>query len=130
MFGLFGSEFHIFWGSLRSTPHPVTVTTRIITFLVGNSYKSSFVTVTGWGVDPRDLHIKKKMLLPKSAQFLSAIRCQVSQTNQCSDPENENVELWTGDFCLLELKLSPPRPNFQTFWEPLGKTILKETRKV
>ena len=26
--------------------------------------------------------------------------------------------------------LSPPRPNFQTFWEPLGKTILKETRKV
>ena len=27
-------------------------------------------------------------------------------------------------------QLSPPRPNFQTFWEPLGKTILKETRKV
>ena len=26
--------------------------------------------------------------------------------------------------------LSPPRPNFQTFWEPLGKTILKETLKV
>ena len=25
---------------------------------------------------------------------------------------------------------SPPRPNFQTFWEPLGKTVLKETRKV
>ena len=26
--------------------------------------------------------------------------------------------------------LSLPRPNFQTFWEPLGKPILKETRKV
>ncbi len=26
--------------------------------------------------------------------------------------------------------LSPPRPNFQTLWEPLGKTILKDTRKV
>ena len=38
--------------SLRSTPHPVTVTTRIITFLVGNPYKPSFATVTGWGVDP------------------------------------------------------------------------------
>ena len=38
---------------LRSTPHPVTVTTRIIPFLVGNPYKPSFVTVTGWGVDPR-----------------------------------------------------------------------------
>ena len=27
---------------IRSTPHPVTVTTRIITFLVGNPYKPSF----------------------------------------------------------------------------------------
>ena len=38
---------------IRSTPHPVTVTTRIITYLVGNPYKPSFATVTGWGVDPR-----------------------------------------------------------------------------
>ena len=37
---------------IRSTPHPVIVTTRIITFLVGNPYKPSFATVTGWGVDP------------------------------------------------------------------------------
>ena len=36
----------------RSTPHPLTVTTRIITFLVGNPDKPSFATVTGWGVDP------------------------------------------------------------------------------
>ena len=35
--------------SVRSTPRPVTVTTRIITFLIGNPYKPSFVTVTGWG---------------------------------------------------------------------------------
>ena len=27
------------------------MTTRIITFLIGNPYKPSFVTVTGWGVD-------------------------------------------------------------------------------
>ena len=26
--------------------------------------------------------------------------------------------------------LSLPRHNFQTFWEPQGQTILKETRKV
>ena len=38
--------------SLRSTPHPLTLTTRIVTFLVGNPYKPSFATVTGWGVDP------------------------------------------------------------------------------
>ena len=31
------------------SPLPVTVTTRIITFLVGNPYKPSFATVTGWG---------------------------------------------------------------------------------
>ena len=39
----------------RSTPHPVTVTTRIITFLIGNPYKPSFATVTGWGVDPNHI---------------------------------------------------------------------------
>ena len=38
----------------RSTPHPATVTTRIITFLVGNPWKPLFVTVTAWGVDPID----------------------------------------------------------------------------
>ena len=42
---------------IRSTPHPVTVTTRIIPFLVGNPYKPSFVTVTGWGVDPIYIYI-------------------------------------------------------------------------
>ena len=45
-----GSEAGIYFGT---TPHPVTVTTRIITFLIGNPYKPSFATVTGWGVDPR-----------------------------------------------------------------------------
>ena len=39
---------HVYFGT---TPRPVTVTTRIITFLIGNPYKPSFVTVTGWGVD-------------------------------------------------------------------------------
>ena len=33
-------------------------------------------------------------------------------------------------FGIFQDGLSLPRPNFQTFWEPLGKTILKETRKV
>ena len=42
-------EYIIGW----NYPHPVTVTTRIITFLVGNPYKPSFATVTGWGVDPK-----------------------------------------------------------------------------
>ena len=49
--------------SFRSTPHPVTVTTRIITFLVGNPYKPSFATVTGWGVDPTYLVCKIFMII-------------------------------------------------------------------
>ena len=35
------------------SPCPVTVTTRIITCLVGNPYKPSFATVTGKGDNPR-----------------------------------------------------------------------------
>ena len=57
---------HVIQGCLRSTPHPVTVTTRIITFLIGNPYKPSFVTVTGWGVDLRD--VPKTHKLPGNAE--------------------------------------------------------------
>ena len=39
-------------GTVRmSWNYPVTVTTRIVPFLVENPYRPSFVTVTGWGVD-------------------------------------------------------------------------------
>ena len=38
---------------LGCCPLPVTVTTRIITFLVGDPYKPSFATVTGRGDNPR-----------------------------------------------------------------------------
>ena len=34
-------------GYVGTTPQPVTVTTRVIPFLVGNPYKPAFVTVTG-----------------------------------------------------------------------------------
>ena len=45
-----------------STPHPVTVTTRIITFLVGNPYKPSFATGilgggTIQGIDPQNIQL-------------------------------------------------------------------------
>ena len=35
-------------------PFPVTVTTRVITFVLGNPYKPSLATVTGVGEDPSD----------------------------------------------------------------------------
>ncbi len=71
-----GSDDISFWGSLglyfRSTPHPVTVTTRIITFLVGNPYKPSFATVTGWGVDPT--YIQVFLLLVGGCEFSQGCR--------------------------------------------------------
>ena len=39
------------------------VTTRTITFFVGNPYSPSFVTVTEWGVDPSDGHFLSVELL-------------------------------------------------------------------
>ena len=57
-----GREIHIYI-YIRSTPHPVTVTTRIITFLVGNPSKPSFATVTGWGVDPMYIYIIHQLSL-------------------------------------------------------------------
>ena len=38
---------------------PVTVTTRIITFLVGDPYKPSFPTVTGRGDNPKNTEHSK-----------------------------------------------------------------------
>ena len=57
----------------RSTPHPVTVTTRIITFLVGNPYKPSFPTVTGWGVDLRSTIVGFRMTPSKSKSYTSTV---------------------------------------------------------
>ena len=48
-----GRKGHLSQINLGTTPHPVTVTTRTITFLIGNPFKPSFVTVTGWGVHRR-----------------------------------------------------------------------------
>ena len=39
--------------SLGLSPFPVIVTTRIISCLVGDSYKPSFATITGKGDNPR-----------------------------------------------------------------------------
>ena len=60
--------FKIYVGS---TPHPVTVTTRIIAFLIGNPYKPSFVTVTGWGVDRRYMELATS---PKGFKTLQELK--------------------------------------------------------
>ena len=60
-----------FWGSnnfvisdfapyLWLSPHPVTVTTRIIIVLVGDPYKPSFATVTGRGDNPNHTQMNSK----------------------------------------------------------------------
>ena len=45
------------------SPFPVIVTTRIITFLVGDSYKPSFATITGKGDNPSYISPLKVYLL-------------------------------------------------------------------
>ena len=71
---------------IRSTPHPVTVTTRNIIFLVGNPYKPSFATVTGRGVVPRDTSsngcCKKKS--PVLVEFATSV--EVNSQDQLTHP--------------------------------------------
>ena len=47
------STVHVSWGYFGCGPLPATVTTRTITYLVGDSYKPSFTTVTVRGPHPR-----------------------------------------------------------------------------
>ena len=44
------------------SPLPVTVTTRVVMFLVGDPYKPSFATVTGRGDNPNYIHVKKYII--------------------------------------------------------------------
>ena len=50
---IFTYNYYIYLGCC---PLPVTVTTRIVAFLVGDSYKPSFPTVTGRGDNPIYIH--------------------------------------------------------------------------
>ena len=68
-------------------PLTVTVTTWIIPFLVGNPYKPSFATVTGWGVDPsyiNEVFFLNKIYLrcgawkPHWMAMARAFRCHIS----------------------------------------------------
>ena len=72
------SEKKVFVGT---TPHPVTVTTRIITFLIGNPYKPSFVTVTGWGVD------RKYLVVSSASKIL-----QTHSRYRCCEHSRKNAE--------------------------------------
>ena len=67
------------------------MTTRILPFLVGNPYKPSFVTVTGWGVDltytynPLQLVLSKVLLelyrMKKTSGTLTVSAGTSKQTN-------------------------------------------------
>ena len=55
-----------------------------IPFLVENPYKPSFVTVTGWGVDPMDT-------LVQTIMFSIYLRCQGSIWLECGRLEGKNA---------------------------------------
>ena len=52
-----GACLYIYILYVGLSPLPVTVTTRIITFLVGDPYKPSFATVTGRGDNPNYMYL-------------------------------------------------------------------------
>ena len=59
---------------IGTTPQPVTVTTRILPFLVGNPCKPSFVTVAGWVVDLRYTISKDQTLKKENIIFPMLIK--------------------------------------------------------
>ena len=60
---------YVIWIYPRHSVTSVTVTTRMtLQFLVGNPYKPSFVTVTGWGVRP---NVESSDVLPSPLIFTS-----------------------------------------------------------
>ena len=96
---------------LRSTPHPVTVTTRIITFLVGNPYKPSFATVTGWGVVPRNTLPGNEKTYPTLGYVGK------SWTQKCLFPKGID-----GGY-MLPATPTPPKTNMEPENGPLEKEI-------
>ncbi len=57
--------------TLDLPPKPVTVTTRIITFLVVNPYKPLFAPLTGLGVDPINMPKQSKSYRFSKLNFVS-----------------------------------------------------------
>ncbi len=92
------NDWNIF---LRSTPHPVTVTTRIITFWVGNPYKPSFVTVTEWGVDPTSSILKMLMRI----YGFNMIRYKWSAKNAISNTMNLGFSHFEGTTIILAFRV-------------------------
>ena len=68
---------------LGCCPLPVTVTTRIVAFLVGDSYKPSFATVTGRGPYPRCINV---------SFWVDLSKIEVSQVKMKDTPLKMNVE--------------------------------------
>ena len=54
------SQKCLIWGYIGLSPFPVIVTTRIVSCLVGDSYKPSFATITGKGDNPRDIYVSSQ----------------------------------------------------------------------
>ena len=89
---------------LDNGPSPVTVTTWIIPFLVGNPYKPSFVTVIGWGVDqnfPQYFHISQLRRVAQLAEGAAGPVCSVLHVPE-SFLLSFNVMFYL--FCVVEIE--------------------------
>ena len=77
------------------------MTTRIITYLVGNPYKPSFATVTGWGVDPKyTIHGSYGLKNIESTLDGGWWRCELGGRHKWSVIRMSRFDMW----CLDMLK--------------------------
>ena len=80
------------WICIGCGPFTVTVTTRIITCLVGGSYKPSFVTVAGRKTPTSCIVHRHRQQTCRMIEVLGASRWGIQQNLECNEPEH--VKWW------------------------------------
>ena len=98
-------------------PLPVTVTTRIVTFLVGNPYKPSFATVTGRGQHPKFTH----MIYELCSIHINIINTSCRKASVGGESHSFQLETFTIHFCFGVFS-SP-------FWEICIPLLWTETNR-
>ena len=110
-------------GYVGLSPLPVTVTTRIITFLVGDPYKPSFVTVTGRGDNPKDMLVAWMVCVGTPTSWMTPIIFRHRRScNGCSLRLRPCVVRGKRSQCVCVCVCVSPHPKNLTskFWTKIG----------
>ena len=80
------------------------MTTNIITYLIGNLYKPSFATVTGWGPHPRYTQ-------QWSVESQTCWRLELWRRIDLSEKLSQEVQIQEGNVSTFPIQLSSPKPQ-------------------